>query len=198
MVITESLTSIKEQLSKIVVNHPRLVILGIGENRMGDDGAGPLVSFALYKQFHMPLVKIINGGIAPEHYLSEIIAFNPNILLLIDAITMDHPPGSVHFLNDSVMRNYLPISSHTLPLPVFLDRCKVNIDGLHVYLLGIVPYALDFLDHYELYHEDQFGLDEKEADPNIPFYAFNISPQMIHICENLVKMLGEVLQSYLS
>ncbi len=198
MVISDSMMAIKDQLLKVVANHPRVVILGIGENRMGDDGAGPWVSFMLYKQFQIPSVKIINAGITPEHRLPEIIVFHPDILLFVDAIVIDHPPGSVHLLNDAVMRNYLPISSHTLPLPVFLDRCKASINGLHAYLLGIVPFTLEFLDRYVLFHEDQYDLDEKEADPNIPFYAFNLSPQMMHVCENLVKIFGQVLQSYLS
>ena len=197
MVISDNLISIKGQLFKVIANRPRLLILGIGENRMGDDGAGPWVSFMLYKQFHEPSVKIINGGITPEERIQEIIDFHPNVMLLIDAVVMDHPPGSVHLLPDSVMRNYLPISSHTLPLPVFVDRCKANIKGMHAYLLGIVPYALDFLDYYVLFHEDQYDLDQKEADPNIPFYAFNLSPQMRQICEDLVKILEELLRSYL-
>ncbi len=61
-----------------------LDFLGIGENRMGDDGAGPYITFELSLRLKNPSVKCINGGIVPEERLDEIIAFQPDFILIIE------------------------------------------------------------------------------------------------------------------
>ena len=75
MDVTEKYSSVYGELQEIVQSSPKLVILGIGENRMGDDGLGQLITFELDKWSKYPQIRIINGGITPEERLDELIEF---------------------------------------------------------------------------------------------------------------------------
>lgn len=195
MVIQNSLEQIRKQVHTFITNKPHLLILGIGENRMGDDGLGQYISFNLDEKIHHPSIKIINGGIVPEERFTEIVKFNPELMILIDSVDSGKQPGSIAFYEDVQMMNYLPISSHSLPLPILVDRVKHALPQLSVKLLGIQPFSLDFLDNYTLFKEDVYSLDDKEKNPNIPFYAFNLSSQMEVICNELIEIFLEVLSA---
>ncbi|WP_457558906.1 hydrogenase maturation protease [Candidatus Harpocratesius sp.] len=196
MDISEKYSHIRQELSSIFENKPKFLLLGIGENRMGDDGAGQYISFYLDEYNKYSKIAIINGGITPEERLDEIIQFQPEFMLILDVIDLPAPAGTVDLFEESRMQNYLPISSHSMPLPVFVDRCRQYIPEIQMKLLGIKPYSLEFLDHYSLFKEDIYDLDEKEANPNIPFYDFNLTKEMREICDNLVKIFAELFQKY--
>lgn len=195
MDVTEKYSALFDDLHKILQSSPRLVILGIGENRMGDDGLGQLITFELDKWSKFSKVKIINGGITPEERLNELIEFQPNVLLIIDAIGGGKLiPGQVNLYPSDKILNYLPVSSHSLPLPVYIDRCYRGVPNLKIFLLGITPFSLDFLDTYELFDEEHYSLDDKEANPNIPFYSFNLTPEIIEISKEIVVLLKELIE----
>ena len=184
-------------LTNLLKSSPKLLILGIGENRMGDDGAGVYIAWELWQKWGKNTkIEIMNGGIIPEERFSEIIDFQPELLLIVDVIDLKKPSGTVEIFEEDKMLNYLPISSHSLPLPVFINRCKMNIPDLKICLLGICPYSLEFLDHFELYQEDLWNLDMKENNPNIPFYSFNLTEEMEKVCIELIDVLNGTLQLY--
>jgi hydrogenase 3 maturation protease len=178
MEIGEKYKDLLLSLKKLLEKTPKLLILGIGENRMGDDGIGPMISFNLSLKYDNPQILIMNGGIIPEERLDEIIAFQPEVVIIIDAIDIDKPKGTASLLDESRMLNYLPISSHSMPLPIFVDRIKSNIPNVSIKLLGLVPFSMQFKKEYELFKEDVYSLDEKDENINIPFYAFNLSKEM--------------------
>lgn len=186
---SHNLLKLDDELSNLLQNKPRLVILGIGENRMGDDGAGQYIAFHLDEMIKNPAIKIINGGISPDHRLDELTHHDPDILLVVDAIQMDLPPGNIAFLEEQRMRNYLPISTHTLPLPVYLDRVKIAVPKIRIYLIGICPYSLVFSERYELFQEGIYSIDDYETNLNLPFYAFHFSAEMQQICNDLVEKI---------
>lgn len=179
---------IQRKLQALFKSHPKVLILGIGENRMGDDGAGQWISFSLHKQISSTEICVINGSITPEDRLPEILAFQPDLMIVVDVVGSDNPPGSIDLFEESQMLNYLPISSHSMPLPVFVDRCKIGVPNMQMKLLGICPYSLQFLESYKLYKEDEYDLDAKEADINIPFYDFNMDPKMKTLSDELVSL----------
>ncbi|MHA1766359.1 MAG: hydrogenase maturation protease [Promethearchaeota archaeon] len=193
----EKYKNLNISLTNLLKTSPKLLILGIGENRMGDDGAGVYITWELWQKWGKNLkISIINGGITPEERLSEIIDFQPELLLIVDVIDLKKPAGTVVILEENKMVNYLPISSHSLPLPIFVDRIKSNVPGVDIKLVGICPYSLQFLDHYELYREDLWTLDMKEENPNIPFYSFNLTEKMEKVCKEIIDLLNGILKRY--
>lgn len=191
----KSLQQIHSQIQTLVKNTPKVLILGIGENRMGDDGLGQYISFYLDQNIKSSQIKVINGGIVPEERFSEIISFKPDLMIMIDSVDSGKKPGTVGFYEEDQMMNYLPISSHSLPLPILVDRCKRALPHMSIKLLGIQPYSLEFLESYELFQEDQYTLDDKEKNPNIPFYAFNLTPQMKTLCKSLIQVFIEIFSN---
>ncbi|MHA2019890.1 MAG: hydrogenase maturation protease [Promethearchaeota archaeon] len=197
MDLMEKYKNLNISLTNLLKTSPKLLILGIGENRMGDDGAGVYITWELWQKWGKNLkISIINGGITPEERLSEIIDFQPELLLIVDVIDLKKPAGTVVILEENKMVNYLPISSHSLPLPIFVDRIKSNVPGVDIKLVGICPYSLQFLDHYELYREDLWTLDMKEENPNIPFYSFNLTEKMEKVCKEIIDLLNGILKRY--
>lgn len=192
----QSLSKITKELSKFLDSRPKLLILGIGENRMGDDGLGQYISFYLDQQDKYSNIKIINGGIVPEERYGEIIDFSPSLIILIDAVDSGSKPGTIKFYENEQMKNFLPISSHSLPLPILVDRCKRDLPGVSIKLLGIQPKSLEFLDSYVLFQEDLYSLDEKEQNPNIPFYAFNLSDEIQDISKAIVKSFTAIFHEF--
>ena len=69
MADSETFDDLKTKLSTLLQPLPKVLFLGVGENRMGDDGAGPWLSFELDQWCHLSQIKIINGGIIPEQRL---------------------------------------------------------------------------------------------------------------------------------
>ena len=195
MDVTEKYSSVYDELQEIVQSSPKLVILGIGENRMGDDGLGQLITFELDKWSKYTQIRIINGGITPEERLDELIEFQPEVLIIVDAIGGGKlNPGMVNIYPSDKLLNYLPVSSHSLPLPVYIDRCYRGVPNLKIFLLGITPFSLDFMDTYELFDEENYSLDDKEENPNIPFYSFNLTPEIEEISEEIVALLKEIIE----
>lgn len=192
MVLDEKYTSLQKSLESLMHQSPKTLILGIGENRMGDDGAGQYISFGLEKYNASENIRIINGGITPEERINEIVAFQPDLMIIIDVIDLPASAGTVKIFEEDQMVNYLPISSHSMPLPVFVDRCRQYIPGITMKLVGIKPFSLEFLDRYALYKEEEYSLDDKEANPNIPFYDFNLTSSMLQICEDLIQMFSAI------
>jgi hydrogenase maturation protease len=197
--MTDSPTiKLADLLVNIFRNANKLLLLGVGENRMGDDGIGPWLSFRLYQDLKLPRVKIINGGILPEQRLDEIVTFRPDVIILIDAIRAGYAPGSVGIYEQKELKNYLPVSSHTIPLPVFIDRIVSTLPQTHLYLLGIEPYRMDFEEAYHLFEEEIYGLDDYEQDPNIPFYRFCLTPQMQELGEKIKNIFQQTLLRHFS
>jgi hydrogenase maturation protease len=197
MDIMEKYKNFSISLTNLLKSSPKLLILGIGENRMGDDGAGVYITWELWQKWGKNnKIEIINGGITPEERLSEIIDFQPELVLIVDVVDLKKPSGTVGIFEEDKMLNYLPISSHSLPLPVFVDRIKMGISGVDIKLVGICPYSLQFLDTYELYKEDIWTLDMKEENANIPFYSFNLTKEMEKVCIELIDVLSGVFKLY--
>ena len=197
MDLKEKYKNLNISLTHLLKSSPKLLILGIGENRMGDDGAGVYITWELWQKWEKNTkISIINGGITPEERLSEIVDFQPELVLIIDVIDLKNPSGTIGIFEEDKMLNYLPISSHSLPLPVFIDRIKMGISGVDIKLVGICPFSLKFLDTYQLYREDLWDLDMKENNPNIPFYSFNLTKEMEKVCIELIDVLNETLKLY--
>lgn len=116
----------------------RVAVLGIGHPLNGDDAAGPAVVAALRAALPVcPHVLILDGGPAPENQTGPLRAFQPDLVLFVDAAQMDAPPGTVRWL-DWRETSGLSASTHTLP-PYLLAQFLVAELGCAVALLGIQP-----------------------------------------------------------
>ena len=116
---------------------PRVAVLGIGHELNGDDAAGLAVVRSLTLQQDRLL--LIVAGPAPENQTGALRAFDPDLVLLIDAAQMGAEPGTVRLL-DWQATTGISASTHTMPLHMLAKFLTLDL-GCDVALLGIQPFA---------------------------------------------------------
>ncbi|MHA1452151.1 MAG: hypothetical protein ACTSRD_04745 [Promethearchaeota archaeon] len=169
---------------------------------MGDDGFGPYVShqLLLHLQNH-PLsnkIKIINGKTNYVDRNLEIIEFNPEILLILDTCQpnddkTDSTPSKLVIGKEEELVNWLPLSSHVLPIPVFIRELKSSLPELNSLLIGVIPVSTEYTEEVLQYKPELYTLDDYETNPDLPFYEFNLSPKIQKIADDLVNYLLDIL-----
>lgn len=92
----------------------------------GDDGAG--VAAAL-------CVGGVDCGTTPENYISKLRVNPPETLILIDAVEMNAPPGTVKIFNFDELSGIV-LTSHGVPLKAILEPL---CERTKIYLIGIQP-----------------------------------------------------------
>lgn len=79
------------------MDDPDVVVLGIGNTLMRDDGVGVRAVRFLFETYDLPpRVRLIEGGVAGLRLLPEISS--ANYLLIVDAVEGSGPPGSIYRL----------------------------------------------------------------------------------------------------
>jgi hydrogenase maturation protease len=104
---------------------PRILILGIGNLLLGDEGVGVHAAQALAA---LPLpenVEVVDGGTGGFHLLS---LFSDNdVLLLIDATLDDNPPGTVRELRPRFANEYpRTLSAHDIGLRDLVETAALT------------------------------------------------------------------------
>ncbi|MFP4323960.1 MAG: hydrogenase maturation protease [Anaerolineales bacterium] len=127
----------QDHLSQSLTTHERVVIVGVGNVLYGDDGAGEAIITGLQGRYTTPPAGQLwlYGGTAPENLLGKICDFNPGLVILIDALDINAPPGSIHWLDWAAIDG-ISATTHSLPLTM-LGRYLEEMCGAQVAVLGI-------------------------------------------------------------
>jgi hydrogenase 3 maturation protease len=119
---------------------PRIAIVGIGNEFNGDDAAGVWVARALQKREYAAdagRVLVTEAGHAPENIAGELRRFQPQVVILIDAMQMDLPPGEIAWIPWEITTG-MSTPSQNLPLSMMARYLTLEF-GCTVHLLGIQP-----------------------------------------------------------
>jgi len=196
--------NIIKQIQSTIKKHNRILILGIGDNKLSDDGVGSFISSYFYlklkdknmkyieKDFQK--VKFMDGKTFYTERMNEIIEFKPDLLIIIDTCNSKDPPGTVIWVDETKFNDVVPISSHLIPIHIFIGQLKNKISNLSTYLLGINPFSLEFSENIDFFMPNRFNLDDYENDLDIPFYSFNLSNQMKKIAEEIIIFFKDILE----
>ncbi len=138
MIITYD--SHRDRVFEITRDEYRVVelILGIGNDLLGDDGVGPYIAERLKIMDSSGWV-VINAGIVPENFIRPMHTIKPDRIIIIDAVEMGLEPGTVRIIPAASIRD-VGIGTHQLPLSFFISQCA-SISP--VVLIGIQPGCLD-------------------------------------------------------
>lgn len=145
--------SLKQKLLALLENAARVAVVGIGSELRGDDAAGLLalehlrkrlkiVSPAKQQRRKKPVVKLFNGGTAPENMTGEIRRFQPGHLVMIDAVELGRRPGTIELIDIKKAEN-ISFLTHKLPVKLMLDYLAGEMTFTTVFI-GIQPKSLDF------------------------------------------------------
>ena len=120
----------------MVFRKEKIVIVTLGNELRGDDGAGIL--FGNLVRGKIPL-KVINGGDAPENYIGPISNECPETILVVDAMNFGGEPGdSALFSYKSLEKDSVSTHGSLKLFAEFLER----ITCARLLILGIQPERL--------------------------------------------------------
>ena len=115
------------------------MILGIGNKMRGDDGAGSELAAQLAGRVS---ATVIDAEEVPENYLGPVIADNPEVLLILDAASMDAAPGSLAIIEmDNIAGSGLSTHSASLNLFLLVLQSEIQPD---TFILGVQPQNITF------------------------------------------------------
>ncbi len=182
------------KIKQLIENANKVLFVGIGEVNMTDDGFGPYIaSYFTIRKKSNENVLFINGRTLPEERQDDIIDFSPDLMFIIDTCDSKDEPGTFIVAEENSMLNYLPISSHTLPIALFIRIIKEKIPELKTYLLGLNPFSLAGTEERNFYKPEEYNLDDYDNDPDLPFYEINLSPKALIIADELIEVLKKIL-----
>lgn len=132
-----------ELLDAELAKADRVVILGVGNERKGDDAAGVLCAVLIRRMLTAvrPDVLIINGGEAPENETGQVRKFKPSHVLVIDAGFGGYTPGTI-FVVDPQAVSVDDLSTHHLPLSLLLRYLEASLE-CRVICLAIEPRLIE-------------------------------------------------------
>jgi hydrogenase 3 maturation protease len=119
---------------------PRIAIVGIGNVEQGDQAAGVRVAQALQKRKFAAdagRVLVVEANHAPENFARELRPFQPQVVILVESMQMDLPPGQIAWIPWETTTG-LSTSPHNLPLSMLARYLTLEF-GCTVHLLGIQP-----------------------------------------------------------
>lgn len=120
----------------------RVVILGIGNEMRGDDAAGIEVVKRVKGNVNSSRVLTINAGPVPENFLSKVVEFDPDRILMVDSVDADNNPGDLILVEASDISNP-SLSTHSLSLERVVDFLEDSTEA-EISFLGIQPKWSEF------------------------------------------------------
>lgn len=120
----------------------RVVILGVGNTVLGDEGLGVHVARLLAEKQLPPGVEAIEAGINPVEMLGDI--GNVQKLVIVDAVEADSPPGSIYRLPaEAVADDQAPLSLHQFTLAQALAEWRLRgLETGRIVIIGVQPHSL--------------------------------------------------------
>ena len=125
----------------------KAAFVGIGSELRGDDAVGVVIVkrlAELAKSGECPRFLFINGGSAPENVLGEIRAFQPEIIVFIDAAILGREPGTVRLIDTRREKiSGVSFCTHSLPLTIIADYIRQTVP-CEILVIGIEPGDMGF------------------------------------------------------
>ena len=117
-----------------------IVVMGVGNVLLKDEGIGVRVIEALAERFEFPSnVELVDGGVLGLSLLG--VVRDAGKLVVVDAIRLGDPPGTLHRLagNDIPDRVYKKTSLHQVDLVEALTICRNLWEMPPTVILGVEP-----------------------------------------------------------
>jgi len=182
-----------ERLFSKLEGAKKVVFMGIGEEKLSDDGVGPYIISELLSYSNEKFL-FINAGVTPMSRIDEIIDFQAKFLIFLDTCTLNKPPGTVALIERENIKEFVPISTHTIPLHVVIDLLFERLPDLNVFMIGFVPESLEGFTELAFYKADEISLDERNENQDLPFFAFHLSETIQKAANKIIAIIKEVMQ----
>jgi len=181
-----------ERLLNKLFDATKIVFMGIGEEKLSDDGVGPYIISELLSYSNEKYL-FINAGVTPMSRIDDVINFQATDLVLLDTCTLNKPPGTVAIIERKNIKEFVPISSHTIPIHIVIDLLAEKIPDINVFMIGFVPESLKGFTQLNLYKENEFSFEERSEDEDLPFFDFNLTNTIQRAAEKVIKILKNII-----
>ena len=104
----------------------------------GDDAIGSIIAGELRGEIRNSDILVIDCGSAPENFTAKIKSFNPDNILIIDAVQMGRDPGHIEEVSPDKIVGLL-FSTHQTPLKLLIQYIQKELPGAKVSFIGIEP-----------------------------------------------------------
>ena len=108
---------------------------------MGDDGAGPLLAELLSRE-PAPGWLAVDGGSTPENHVDQVLAHQPDRVIVFDAAEMGVAHGAVHTVDTQTISDMFFMTTHNMPISFLIER--IRDAGIEVDFVGIQPAVVAF------------------------------------------------------
>jgi hydrogenase maturation protease len=180
------------KLQNKLIGVEKAVFMGIGEEKLRDDAVGIYVISELLSYSNDRFL-FINAGIDPMARIEDIVNFNPSHLILLDTCNLTKPPGTVALIERENIKEYVPISTHTIPIHLVVDLLIEKLPELTVFMIGIVPESLEGFSDLNLYKEDKFSLEERSEHEDLPFFEFNLTNTIQKVADQIIEIIRQII-----
>ncbi|MFX1235655.1 MAG: hydrogenase maturation protease [Promethearchaeota archaeon] len=184
---------------KIRLKHAsKIIFMGIGEEKLRDDGVGPYIIGELLTHFNMEnllnkMILFINAGTDPMARVDEIVKFNPSHLILLDTCTLSKPPGTIAILERENISEFVPISSHTVPIHIVMDFIIKQTPMLDIFMIGFVPESLEGFENLQFYKADKISDDQMSENIDLPFFKINLTKKLEKAALEVINIIKRLI-----
>lgn len=112
----------------------RVVVVGVGDSRHGDDGVGPLVAKLLEEK---GIDGVIDAGTSPEIETWRIRELAPDTVVFVDAVDLGARPGDAAILEPDDLRAS-GYDTHRAPLKLTMRYLEQEL-GCRCLLVAVQP-----------------------------------------------------------
>ena len=117
-------------------SYPKLLVLGIGNLLMGDEGVGVHLAQRLAEQPLPSGIDVLDGGTGGFHLTNYFTSYP--CLILIDATLDERPPGTIRLLEPRFSSDFpRSMSTHDIGLRDLLEGLQVMGQMPKVYLFAV-------------------------------------------------------------
>jgi hydrogenase maturation protease len=116
----------------------RILILGIGNYLMGDEGVGVHVANRLQQQSSPPGVDVVDGGTGGFHLLGYFEGYE--IVILVDATLDNNPPGTIRLIRPKFAQDFpKAMSTHDIGLKDMVSALQLmgKMPDIHLFVVSI-------------------------------------------------------------
>ncbi|MEW6067005.1 MAG: HyaD/HybD family hydrogenase maturation endopeptidase [Nitrospirota bacterium] len=127
-----------------IVSSQKIIILGVGNILLSDEGVGVHVANELMKMDLPPDVSVVEGG-TDGFYLMNVIT-EAERLIVIDAVKGGEPPGSIYRFNVKDVKACPPgfkTSVHQIGILEVINLSELIGKTPHTTVIGVEPKSID-------------------------------------------------------
>jgi hydrogenase 3 maturation protease len=172
----------------------KIVFMGIGEEKLSDDGVGPYIISELLHLSNQKFL-FINAGIDPMARIDDILEFKPSHLVLLDTCTLKEEPGTISILERENLSEYIPISTHTIPVHIVIDLLVNKLNNLEVFMIGFVPESLEGFTELKQFKNDELSIEELNYNIDLPFFEIHLTDTLQMSADVIIEMIKKLIAS---